>query len=125
MATNLRYEGSTVQYTNGGSAISSGDVVVINTTTNLCGVALVDIAGGETGTVDTGIPVRVYEVPKTSANTPSLGGYAYYDGSEATTTAGTDPILGLWWSDNTGAVAGNGDTVGLVAVGLRNAANTA
>ena len=61
MAKNKVAEGKTIDYVNAGSAISSGDVVVVG---NLLGVALVDIANGETGAVAI---CGVYELPKASA----------------------------------------------------------
>ena len=53
--------GARITYTNGGSAISSGDVVVIG---NCVGVASVDIANGATGEVAI---TEVYTLPKLSA----------------------------------------------------------
>lgn len=50
--------GNTIQYTASGADYSAGDVVVIG---NLLGVCAVDIADGETGTVNL---TGVYEVPK-------------------------------------------------------------
>ena len=48
MSTNYVQEGKVIDYTNGGSALSSGDVVVIG---QLIGVCLADIANGEIGAV--------------------------------------------------------------------------
>ena len=48
MATNYVKEGVTIDYTNAGSAISSGDVVVMG---EIMGIALVDIANGAPGAV--------------------------------------------------------------------------
>ena len=58
MATNYVQDGKVIQWTNGGSAVSSGDVVVIG---GLIGVALVDIAGSATGSVQVD---GVFNVPK-------------------------------------------------------------
>ena len=60
MATNLVQNGATVNYTNGGTAISSGDVVVVG---QQVGVALEDIANGATGAV---AMEGVFSVPKVS-----------------------------------------------------------
>ena len=48
MATNYVQNGEVLAYTNAGSAIASGDVVVIG---NIMGVAMTDIATDETGSV--------------------------------------------------------------------------
>lgn len=48
MANNYVQPAGTISYTNAGSAIQSGDPVIIGTTV---GVALVDIGEGETGSV--------------------------------------------------------------------------
>ena len=67
MATNFICSGDTMQWTNGGSAVASGDVVKIGTA--LLAVALEDIAGSATGTVGFG----VFQVPKAAAATPVQG----------------------------------------------------
>ncbi len=65
MATNV-YNSThmqTVDYTNGGSAISSGDIVVVGGTNDaFLAVALVDIANGETGSVGYNCGVKVAKV---------------------------------------------------------------
>lgn len=48
MANNYVHEGKVIQYTNGGSALGSGDVVVVG---KMVGVCLVDIANGAVGDV--------------------------------------------------------------------------
>jgi len=62
MATNYVQEGDVINYSNSGSAISSGDVVAMG---NILGVALVDIAA-TTGSGAVGIR-GVFTVPKVSA----------------------------------------------------------
>lgn len=62
MATNFESDGDTIQFTNAGSAISSGDVVVVG---QVLGVALVDIANGATGSVRVRGTFR--DVPKVTA----------------------------------------------------------
>lgn len=61
MAANYKTEGRVVQFTNGGSAISAGDVVVVG---EILGVALVDIANDATGSVQVS---GVFECPKVTA----------------------------------------------------------
>ncbi|MEG6505868.1 DUF2190 family protein [Nitratidesulfovibrio sp. 1201_IL3209] len=85
MALNRIQKGDIIDYTNGGSAaIASGQVVVIGT---LVGVALVDIAVGETGSVAI---AEVFEVPKASGAI-SQGAAVYWDadGNPVDGTAGT------------------------------------
>lgn len=48
MATNYIQPGKIIDWTNGGAAVSSDDVVIIG---DLVGIAQVDIANGETGAV--------------------------------------------------------------------------
>ena len=48
MATNYVNEGTVITYSNSGSAISSGDVVVVG---EQIGIALSDIANGASGSV--------------------------------------------------------------------------
>lgn len=61
MSTNQVSQGEVIQFVNSGSAISSGDVVVVG---ECLGVALVDIANGATGSV----AMRgVFTVPKVTA----------------------------------------------------------
>ncbi len=76
MATNYVNEGKTLLYTNSGSAISSGDVVVAGTT---LAVALVDIANGASGTVAI---EGVFTLPKVSAAVIAQGEEVIWDASE-------------------------------------------
>ncbi len=73
MATNRVQDGKVIQFANGGGAISSGDVVVIE---SLVGVALVDIANGETGSVAL---TQVYDLPKVDAAVIAQGENVHYD----------------------------------------------
>ena len=73
MATNRERNGEVVQFTNGGSDLASGDVVVINL---LVGVALVDIANGETGSVAI---TQVYNLPKVDAAVIAQGEAVHFD----------------------------------------------
>jgi predicted RecA/RadA family phage recombinase len=73
MATNYVNEGLSLTYTNSGSAISSGDIVVAG---NQIGVALVDIANGATGEVAV---QGVYTASKVSAAVIAQGESVIYD----------------------------------------------
>lgn len=73
MAKNFIRDGKTIPYTNSGSAIASGDVVVIG---NIIGVALGAIANGATGTVQI---EGVFELPKVSAAVIGAGESVIYD----------------------------------------------
>ena len=77
MATNRVQDGKVLQFTNGGSAISSGDAVVIE---KLVGVALVDIANGASGSVAI---TQVYNLPKVDAAVIAQGEQVHYDVSAA------------------------------------------
>ena len=77
MATNYVNAGEVITYTNAGSAISSGDVVVIG---QQIGIALVDIANGASGSV--AMKGR-YTVPKVSAAVIAQGESVIYDVSES------------------------------------------
>ena len=73
MATNRVQDGKVLQHLNGGGAISSGDVVVIE---KLVAVALVDIANGDTGSVAI---TQVYDLPKVDAAVIAQGEAVHYD----------------------------------------------
>jgi predicted RecA/RadA family phage recombinase len=75
MATNYVYEGATLDYTNGGTALSAGDVCVIG---EQIGIALVDIANGATGTVAL---EGVFTVPKVSGAVITVGQTVIWDAS--------------------------------------------
>lgn len=72
MATNYVACGDTIDYT-AGSAITSGDVVVVG---EQIGIALVDIANGDTGTVAIS---GIFTVPKVSAAVIAQGESVIYD----------------------------------------------
>lgn len=79
MAKNYIQYGDIIDFTNGGSAISSGDVVVIGSNGDaLLGIALTDIGNGETGSVAL---EGVFEVPKVSAAVIAQGEYVIWDAS--------------------------------------------
>lgn len=73
MSTNYVQEGKTIDYTNGGSAIAAGDVVVVG---EQIGVALGDIANGETGAVAL---EGVFDLPKVDAAVIGVGESVIYD----------------------------------------------
>lgn len=74
MATNYIQDGEVLDFTNGsGSDIASGAVVVSN---DLVGVALTDIADGDTGAVAT---EGVFEVAKETPLAINFGDKVYWD----------------------------------------------
>lgn len=75
MPNNFVQEGGVLPYTNGGAALSSGDVVVIG---QLVAVCLVDIANGETGSVAID---GVYNLPKVDAAVIGQGQSVMWDAS--------------------------------------------
>ena len=72
MATNYSSQGCVIDYT-AGSAITSGDVVIVG---QQIGIALVDIANGATGSVALD---GVFSVPKVSAAVIAQGESVIYD----------------------------------------------
>lgn len=82
--------------------VASGGFVVMG---SLFGVALHDAAANEELTLKTG---GVWELPKTSADTPTVGTDAYWDDAagEITTVSTDNTKVGVFVED-----AGNGDTV--------------
>jgi predicted RecA/RadA family phage recombinase len=89
MAKNYVQEGKVIDWTNGGTAVASGDVVVIGT---LLGVALVDIANGASGAVQIG---GVFNAPKVDAAVIAAGetltwdvSASKFDDDQATPAAG-------------------------------------
>ena len=89
MATNYVQNGEVLAYTNAGSAIASGDVVVIG---NIMGVALTDIANLETGSVAI---EGVFTLPKVAGAVIAQGekviwdvSAGAFDDSEATPATG-------------------------------------
>lgn len=90
MATNYVEEGKVLQYTASGADIASGDLVNIG---NLAGVAITDIADGETGAVQI---YGVFSLPKASGAI-SQGAKVYWDSanSNVTTTASGNTIIGV------------------------------
>lgn len=74
MATNYRGEGAVIQYSNSsGSTITSGSVVVVG---QQIGVALVDIADGESGSVQM---EGVFDLPKADAAVIAQGEMIVWD----------------------------------------------
>lgn len=76
MATTYQQDGTTLTYTNTGTAISSGDVVVVG---EQIGVALNDIAA-TTGVGELGME-GVYVLPKVSAAVIAAGESVIWDAS--------------------------------------------
>jgi predicted RecA/RadA family phage recombinase len=78
MATNKVQDNGVKEWTNAGSAVSSGGVVVAG---NMIGIALVDIANGDSGSVDF-TPGRVFSgVPKVTAAVFVVGEKLIWDAS--------------------------------------------
>lgn len=75
MASNYVNEGISIQHTASGSALAAGDPIVIG---EQIGVALVDIAVGETGTVALS---GVFTLPKVSAAVIAAGESVIWDAS--------------------------------------------
>ena len=98
----FRREGKTVTYSNTGSAISSGDVVVMGA---LVGVACGDIAGS-TGVGEVQIE-GVFELTKLSTDVVAVGDRLYWDSgnSRLTKTPSTHAFAGVAVK-----AAGNGAT---------------
>lgn len=88
MATTRKFDGKSFQWTNSGSAVSSGDVVTVGVYG--LGIATVDIANGATGTVDVS---GVHTLAKASGTTAAQGALLFHDGTNVTTT-NTDAFLG-------------------------------
>ena len=103
MAKNYKQEGDVIQYT-AGSNISSGAVVKIG---QILGVALVDIASGETGSVRI---EGVFTVPKVSGAVIAQGESLTWDVS-----AGA--------FDDNAATPATGDVTGPAAVAAEAAGN--
>lgn len=94
MATNVINSGDNWTWTNGtGSDVSSGDIVVIGT---VLAVALVDIADGATGTVQTNCNVSAAKV----------SGAVIADGEDLTWDASASAF------DDNAAIAATGDVTG-------------
>jgi predicted RecA/RadA family phage recombinase len=105
MATNYISQGDVLQYT-AGADISSGDVVVIE---NLLGVALQDIANGETGSV----AIRgIFTCPKVS-------GAVITQGQGLTWDVSADSGNGEFDDDQ--ATPATGDITGAAAVAAESA----
>lgn len=108
MATNYVQDGEVITYTNASTAISAGDVVPLS---NRCGVALVDIANGESGSVQLS---GVFTVGKTTSQTWAVGEALYHvasTGKLSTTSTGNVPAGFAF------AAAGSSATTGQVLLG--------
>lgn len=117
MAQNFKEEGCVLQYTNAtGTAIATGDVVIIGA---LAGVALVNIADTATGSVRID---GVFEVAKTTGTAYSQGDELFWNvGTAKATKTATDKPLGVAFE-----AALSGDTTCLVKLaGGGNAVATA
>ncbi len=89
MATNYHQHGQTVDWTNGtGSNVASGDPVVIGTQ---LGVAITDIANGESGTV---AMEGVFSIPKATGSAINQGTAVDFDVSEGNANGSLTPATG-------------------------------
>lgn len=104
MATTYVQPGKTITWTNAGSAVSAGDVVVIG---KILGVALVDIANGASGSVAIS---GVFTCPKVSGAVIAQGENLTWDVS-----AGA--------FDDNAATPATGDVTGAPAVAMEAAGN--
>jgi len=93
MAKNRVQDGKVIQYTNAGANVSSGDAVVIGI---LVGIALVDIATGQTGSVAI---TQVYNFAKADAAVIAQGETVLLDVSAGEV-------------DDNAAAAASGDVLG-------------
>lgn len=104
MASNFVQPGMVIQFTNAGSAISAGDVVVVG---KVLGVALVDIANGATGSVQI---EGVFTVPKVSGAVIAQGENLTWD------------VSAVSFDDNL-ATPATGDVTGAPAIAFEAAGN--
>jgi len=110
MATNYLQEGRVVDWTNGGSDVLSGAIVVIGSNGDaVLGVAIDDIAAGAVGAV--GVE-GVWDVAKADAAVIEAGEYVLWDASasnvddnQAVGAAG-DVADGAWAVESKGATTG-------------------
>lgn len=91
MATNLIQDGESLTFV-ATAAITSGQLVIVG---SIFGVAAHDAAIGENYTIIIG---KVWALPKTSADTPTLGAPAYWDASagEVTTVSTDNTLIGAF-----------------------------
>jgi len=110
MATNYVQEGRVVDWTNGGSAVLSGAVVIIGSNGDaVVGIALDNIGAGAIGPV--GVE-GVFDVAKKDAAVIAAGEYVMWDTStsdfddNAATGASGDVKDGAWAVEGKGATTG-------------------
>jgi predicted RecA/RadA family phage recombinase len=95
MAANEVERGESIRWTNPGSAVASGDVVIV---LGLAGIALTDIAGGATGAVAI---TEVYDVTKEAGGAVvfAQGASVYWDATAVEATAdsadGVNAMIGI------------------------------
>ncbi len=99
-----KQEGRVIDWTNGtGSDVSVNSMVDL---TSRVGVAMSDIANGDTGAVKL---VGVFEETAATADAIAVGDLLYWDGSALTKTATDNTPAGMAVSAKTAAVAGSVD----------------
>lgn len=120
MASNYIQEGNVIDWTNGGTAVSSGDTVAIGSNGDaVLGIALVDIASGATGAVAV---EGVFSVAKVDAAVIAAGEFVVWDSSagefddNAATPASGDVSGGAMAIEGKGATTG--ETVKIKLTGM-------
>lgn len=112
MANNFRQDGKTLEYTNSGAALASGDARVVS---QEVGIAHDDIANGEDGVLHM---EGVWRVPKATGQAWVRGEAVNVDvnGEFTTGAAGGGGLTGagIVWAD-----AASGDTTGEVKINQR------
>lgn len=89
MATNFIQDGQTITWTNGtGSDVASGDPVVV---VGLLGLAVTDIANGDSGAV---IVEGVVEIPKATGSAINQGAAVDFDVSTGKANGSITPATG-------------------------------
>ena len=119
MAKNIVNSGDSLVWTNGGSAVSAGDIVVVD---GVLYVALVDIANGASGVIQTNVAV---EAPMTNGAAIAAGETVNWDVSAGSfdDNAAT-PASGDVSGAAARAVAAGDDTNDLVQVKLTGVQGT-
>jgi predicted RecA/RadA family phage recombinase len=83
-------QGTTLDWTNGGAAVVSGQAVVVG---SIVGIALGNIAGGASGVLDVG--PGVFELPKAAPLAITQGDKVYYAaGANNVNKTNTDVFIG-------------------------------
>jgi predicted RecA/RadA family phage recombinase len=120
MTTKVVQDGGTYEYTNAGSAISSGDPVKVGTVSAFLGIAATDIAAS-TG-VGTLIIEGVVTLPKVSAAVFAAGDQVLWDVSptpNAVDDNSASPATGDFWCGTAMVAGANGETTATIKLNGR------